>query len=335
MTEPNAPQRGDDVRPTAVVDRRFLLTVLGLAGLAIVPAACGADAQRPAAGSSSGAAASSSTTTSSGTSVTAAASSQTVPATTSTAPRRLARGELDAAVVKALGNARDSVGVSVIDRRTGARYSRNGTVPFEMASTTKVLILAAFLRARREDGGRLSRGDRGRVSAMIRYSDNNAATSLRAAAGGAEGVARMARDIGMRQTADSAESVYAWGSVHTTSDEQAQLMSVIADGGKGLLDAEDCRYILDEMRHVTPEQRWGVGSLTAPDVSVAVKNGWLPSGRYGRWAVNSIGLVQGAGRDFVLTMYEHDLRDEGVGIEHKNAVARAVHEALAVPLAAS
>lgn len=330
------------VRGVVDLDARSLLTAVTVLGLAVAPGAC---AGGPEAVSTSSSASSSlastlassvpsvARTTADTTSVTPAAAASGEGATSSSAS--LSQGALDKAVTAALGDAAGDVGVTVIDRRTGARYSHNGEAEYEMASTTKVLVLAAFLRARREAGRELSAGDRSRVSAMIRYSDNAATTSLRASAGGGRAISRMARDAGMTHTADAALETFAWGKVATTSDEQASLMNLIADGGRDVIDPDDCEYILSEMRKVTPAQAWGVGSVKSPSVTVAVKNGWSPFRPTGLWAVNSIGLVQGDGRDYAIAVYEHLLRSQARGIQHKDAVVKAVHTALAQPLAKS
>ncbi len=88
-----------------------------------------------------------------------------------------------------------------------------------------------------------------------------------------------------------------------------------------VLPADARKYGLQLMESVVPTQRWGVTcgpwgpvceppnfAQPVPGVTVALKNGWkyVPScpqqDKTCPWQVNSIGWVQGKGRDYVLAV---------------------------------
>ncbi|HET9078773.1 MAG TPA: hypothetical protein VFN68_17690, partial [Acidimicrobiales bacterium] len=74
------------------------------------------------------------------------------------------------------------------------------------------------------------------------------------------------------------------------------------------------------MERVTPSQAWGVSAGAAPGSTVALKNGWLPVGRH--WTVNSIGWVDGAGRDYLISVLSEGEPTEADGITSIQTVAR-------------
>lgn len=252
-----------------------------------------------------------------------------LPETAEAATARLTRARLERVITSALGSSSSRVGLTVIDRRTGVWHSHNGGRRVQSASTAKVLILVAFLRRRRAQGRALSSSDRSLVQAMIRYSDNNAASTLRSRAGGGAAVAAAAQAAGMPSTAASARSQGSWGKVLTTSEEEARLLNTLANGGGRVLGRTDAAYVLSEMRRVTSSQAWGAGIVRSSTVSVAVKNGWAPLSPDYSWRVNTLGVVRGGGRDYVIACYEDGLSSMQRGVNHKNAVCRAVHGALA------
>ncbi len=61
---------------------------------------------------------------------------------------------------------------------------------------------------------------------------------------------------------------------------------------KELLPAPVCDYVLNEMRRVAPNQRWGIPEGCPTPAAVAVKNGWYPEEDARKvWRVHSIGVA--------------------------------------------
>lgn len=193
-----------------------------------------------------------------------------------------------------LGARAANVSVAAFDRRSGATFSYHPAMTNVCASIAKVLILVSIIRTRRIGGTGLTAGDQDLAEDMITESDNAAASALFRRAGYAPGIQRVADSLGMRST--KANSF--WGLTTTTAGDQVTLMRAISYGHP-LLQAADRAYILGLMGRVDPGQSFGIGTLPAgtSGVTVHVKNGWLPYDP-GLWHDNSVGHVQGAGRDY-------------------------------------
>ncbi|MES2465073.1 MAG: serine hydrolase, partial [Armatimonadota bacterium] len=81
-----------------------------------------------------------------------------------------------------------------------------------------------------------------------------------------------------------------WGYTHTTSYDLAMILRGLAT--KELLPAPVCDYVLNEMRRVAPNQRWGIPEGCPTPAAVAVKNGWYPEEDARKvWRVHSIGVA--------------------------------------------
>jgi hypothetical protein len=68
------------------------------------------------------------------------------------------------------------------------------------------------------------------------------------------------------------------------------------------------------MEHITPDQDWGVSGGVPHNVTVALKNGWLPTGGYS-WQINSIGWVRGDRRDYMIAVLTAADPGEEYGID--------------------
>lgn len=227
----------------------------------------------------------------------------------------------DRDVRRMLGKSADDVSFSVRDRRTGQTYTYNGSFRNSTASIVKVLVLTTLVHERREQGRGLSTSQKRLAERMIRYSDNDATSALFRQAGGRSAVQQMADDLGMTRTTVRG----AWGTTTTSAADQRLLMDKLVDGTPHLSKG-DRAYILDLMGRVTPEQRWGVGSVPT-GTKVAVKNGWLPLSPHG-WRINSIGSVRGSGRDYTLAILSWDNGSMDSGVAQARRVSKYVWNTL-------
>lgn len=193
-----------------------------------------------------------------------------------------------------LGPRAADVSVAAYDHQIGKVFTYHPQLTNVSASIMKVLILVSVIRTRRTAGTPLSASDMSLAENMIKVSDNNSSSTLFRRSGRQVGVQKIARSLGMTST----EVKSAWGLTTTTAGDQLTLMRAIAYGHP-LLRADDRAYILGLMGDVDVTQRFGVGTLPAgtTGVKVQVKNGWLPYNP-GRWHDNSVGHVQGAGRNY-------------------------------------
>lgn len=222
------------------------------------------------------------------------ASSATAPQPTPTPTPSIDTGSLTAALNAALGSRAADVSVAVYDSRVAQTFLYHPELTNVAASIMKVLILASVVRTRRTAGGSLSEAEEGLAENMITLSDNASASALFRRAGRVAGVQKVATSLGMKSTRVNS----AWGLTTTTAADQVILMRAIAYGHP-LLRADDRADMLELMGDVDDTQRFGIGTLPAgtTGVKVQVKNGWLPYNP-GRWHDNSVGHVQGAGRDY-------------------------------------
>ena len=207
---------------------------------------------------------------------------------------RIDTSTLTRAMNAALGTRAADVSAAAYDRSSGATFTYHPALTNICASIVKVLILTSAAHTRRVAGGSLTASDRDLAEDMITESDNNAATELYRRGGGAPAAQRVANALGMKGTRANVR----WGLTTTTAADQVLLVRALAYGHP-FLQAADRAYIFDLMGRVDPGQSFGIGTLPAgvKGVKVQVKNGWLPYNP-GLWHDNSIGHVQGAGRDY-------------------------------------
>jgi hypothetical protein len=66
----------------------------------------------------------------------------------------------------------------------------------------------------------------------------------------------------------------------------------------------------------------------APGVTVAIKNGWLPLDA-GGWQINSIGYIDGDGRDYLIAVLTNGNSTEAQGIDTIEGLSKIIWQALA------
>lgn len=238
----------------------------------------------------------------------ATAAAETAPPTTTAA-----------GTAEALADAVDAPGghfaVTVADPASGAEATY-GTDSFVTASIVKVDILAALLL---QTGGELTDDQRSAAALMIEQSDNDAATALFQAAGGATGLDQANATFGLTATVAGTDGY--WGLTSTTAADQVRLLrAVFTDDSP--LDAASRGYLGQLMGRVVDGQGWGV-SAADQGGAVELKNGWLPRTSTGLWVVNSIGRVQYDGRDLLVSVLSDGstTQDEGVALVESVASA--------------
>lgn len=236
------------------------------------------------------------------------------------------------------------VQVAVYDNLTGKTsiYSE-GPAKQYTASIQKVDILAGWLRSFQDDRtaipSEVPYSLQYLMTQMIEASDNAAATSLFHFGGGCRAFRGFNAMIPMNNTQVGCETptYYGWGNTVTTAADQVALMKVFAyaarekkshkkrDKAKPILRKPARNYGLDLMANIQPSQSWGITcgpwgttcdppNYAPPDrtVTVAHKNGWktLPTCTEPiprcPWQVNSVGWVEGLGRDYVVAILTTD-----------------------------
>jgi hypothetical protein len=250
------------------------------------------------------------------------------PSTVVTAAQHVTPGSGDLfatpAVATYLAATSEDVTAAVYDEVTGYTSVYRPGVAQETASIMKVDILATLLAQEQADGQTLSAADQPLAVDMIEESDDDDAQSLWDSEGGATAVSAFNATAGLTQT-DPDEAGY-WGLSTTTAADQVQLLKNLAYPNSSLTPASQA-YELNLMEHVDSDQSWGVSAGVPPGAAIALKNGWLPLDA-GGWQVNSIGYVDGAGRNYVIAVLSDD-DTEANGINLIQGLSGLIWQALA------
>ncbi len=221
-------------------------------------------------------------------------------------------------------NGAEDVTAAVYDDVTGrTSLYRPGTAEVT-ASIMKVDILATLLAQSQADGQALTPADQALSQSMIEQSNNDDAQDLWDSEGGAAAVQSFNTTAGLTQTTPDAAGY--WGLSTTTAADQVQLVRTVAYPNAVLSTASQ-GYELGLMSHVESDQDWGVSSGPGADATVALKNGWLPLDS-GGWQVNSIGYVNGDGRNYVIAVMT-DGATEASGINTIEGLSGLVWQELA------
>jgi hypothetical protein len=254
------------------------------------------------------------------------------PSTTSTtivaATQHESAGEGDLfdipAVAAYMSGTTEDVTAAVYDDATGVTSLYRPGVAQDTASIIKVDILATLLAQGQADGVALSPAEQAIATNMIEESDNDDATDLWNAEGGATAVSAFDAAVGLTQTAPNAAGY--WGLTTTTAADQVQLLRTVAYPSTLLTPASQA-YELGLMEHIDADQSWGVSAGVAAGSVVALKNGWLPLDA-GGWQVDSIGYVDGQGRDYVIAVLTDD-DTEANGINFIQGLSGLIWQTLA------
>jgi hypothetical protein len=200
--------------------------------------------------------------------------------------------------------------VAVYDIETGETFDYAPGYSVQTASIIKADILATLLWQEQQESETLDASQQQVATGMIEQSDNDDATTLWDEVGGAPGVAHFDDSvIGLRDTVPSVH----WGETMTTALDQIGLLKCIVLPNSAL-DSASQSYELGLMQNVTSWEDWGVSAGPTAGTTVALKNGWVPLTSDSDWEVNSIGYVDGAGRDYLIAVLTAHDPSESYGI---------------------
>ena len=241
------------------------------------------------------------------------------------------RDPLGTAAASYLSSRAGTVLAAVYDIGTGRTWHIGEGQPQAEASVVKLDVLETLLSERGQgDGTGLSASEQTQAEQMIEDSDNAAATSLWYEVGGPARISSFNTQAGLTDTVPSSCVVCpgfswpGWGLTTTTPDDQIALLRQLVMPSSLLTNAAR-DYALSLMQGVTPSQRWGVSGGVPPQVTVALKNGWLPlRGTDSDWQINSVGWVSGAGRNYLMAVLTTGNPSEQYGIDTIDRLAAMV-----------
>jgi beta-lactamase class A len=150
--------------------------------------------------------------------------------------------------------------------RTEQRFwGRHADTTFPSASVLKAMLLVAYLREPYVRGRALRHSERALLTPMIRRSDNDAATAIRARIGNGA-LVHLAHVVGMKRFRPAA----IWGLSRIDARDQTLFFLRI----DRLLPPRHRAYGLRLLRTVVPWQRWGVGRVAPAGWELYFKGGW-------------------------------------------------------------
>ena len=228
-----------------------------------------------------------------------------------------------------------SFNVTVVDLVEGCTYSLgDAAATFPTASTGKIIVATGVLEM--IAAGTLDYAEVAPdLELMITQSDNSSADRLFKIIGQNDAVVSIASRYGLASTTTGG----AWGTIMTSSGDQALLLNqVVGTAASPLPEAQ--RVILrDLMTRVNPEQAWGAGPGGGiPDLwTGAVKNGWylsVPGDRppVGLWRINTLGYVWDANKSprWIFTGYSNTWTTQERGISAWNSITKQLSATLGI-----
>jgi beta-lactamase class A len=239
-------------------------------------------------------------------------------------PKLAAR--ISAGIQAALASRGDSVvGLKAYDPVAGLTCRLHENTHFYAASVIKVTILSALL-LKVHGPGHLTARQRNLAYLMITQSDNAAATALWDEVGMAD-MQQFLNKAGMQHTVLNA----AWGLTAITAKDELTLLDLLTSPNK-VLGKNSRAYVLQLMAEVIASERWGVPAGAPSDVTVHVKNGWLPYPGADDWNINSIGAFTGKNIGYqivILTGPAAGGQTESYGIQTVQAAAEVINRQIA------
>jgi hypothetical protein len=225
------------------------------------------------------------------------------------------------------------VGLAASDPALHLTCSLRPGTHFYSASVIKVTILSALL-LKKGGPGRLSQRERSQAYLMITQSSNSAATALWNDVGFSH-LQTFLNRAGMGQTIlDDA----AWGLSLITPHDELLLLQLLSTPGT-VLNNRSRNYVLSLMAQVVSDERWGVSAAAPANVTVHIKNGWLPYPGSDDWRINSIGAFTGTNISYQIVILTAPPnaggQPEAYGIQTIELAAAVINRNLAGKLPAS
>ncbi len=205
----------------------------------------------------------------------------------------------------------------------------------DTASIVKVDIMATLMAQLTASNKPLSSSDTSLLTSMIEVSDNDSATALWNAVGGPSAISQFDFSIGMTETTPSlclscaGFSWPGWGLTTTTAADQITLLRQLALPGGPIADPQR-EKALSLLENITPSEDWGVSRGVPAGVAIALKNGWVPLPD-GLWQIDSIGWIDGGGRDYLVAVLTNGNPTEGYGIDTIDSLSSMIWAALGPP----
>jgi beta-lactamase class A len=215
------------------------------------------------------------------------------------------------------------VGIAMGDSDEDLRCRYHQWREFHSASVIKVITLGALLYQLQQEHESLSPDQAVLATAMITESDNDAQDELWNEIGMPE-LQAFLNAAGMNHTVLGQDDF--WGLTEVNAHDELRLLRLLITHNT-VLDPARRQYALTLMADVTPWQRWGVSAGAPADMTVHLKNGWLPDPDL--WDINSIGDFTHHEFDYSIAILTSNDPDMAYGVDTVETIARLINTALA------
>lgn len=192
----------------------------------------------------------------------------------------------------------------------GRRHAHHGGGTARMASTFKVMLMAAYLRQRGVKDRELNDYDKSLIKPMIRRSDNETATRIRDMLG-QRPIERLARRAEMRHF----EWHSIWGYCRTSARDQAYFMRTL----HRYVPERHWDFAKRQLARIVPSQRWGIGQVAPDGWKLHFKGGW---GSGTGLVDHQIALLRRDGREIGVAILTEDQPSHSYGKQTLEGVAR-------------
>jgi hypothetical protein len=226
-------------------------------------------------------------------------------------------------ILAAMAGRSSVVGLAVDDQVSGLTCKYHPHWHFDSASVVKVTILSALLRKLQQEHRTLTAAQKELATEMITISDNDAASTLWAETGRPS--LQHFLDLAKMNETVLGPGGY-WGLTLITAHDELTLLKVLTSDNSVLTTANR-DYVLGLMAQVVSYERWGVPAGAPTDVTVHVKNGWLPLATHG-WRINSIGSFSGHGQNYMIVVLSDDNPTMDYGVDTVQDIAEVINHAL-------
>ena len=226
-------------------------------------------------------------------------------------------------IARALSGTEATVGIAVEDSDADFRCRYRQWREFHSASVIKVITLGALLYQAQQEHESLDSYEDALATSMITESDNDAQDELWNEIGmpGLQAFLNAAR---MNHTVLGTDDF--WGLTEVNAHDELRLLQLLITHNS-VLNAASRRYALGLMAGVVSWQRWGVSAGAPPDMTVHLKNGWLPDPDL--WDINSIGDFTHNDLDYSIAILTSNDPDMAYGVDTVEVIARLINKALA------
>lgn len=253
----------------------------------------------------------------------AGAPAATAPGICTSADQPALAAELSRRIVRALRGTVATVSIAVDDADEDFSCRYHQWREFHSASVIKVITLGALLYQLQQAHQGISPEQAALATSMITESDNTAQDVLWNEIGmpALQAFVNAAR---MNHTVLGTDDF--WGLTDVNAHDELRLLRLLITRNR-VLDAASRRYALGLMADVISWERWGVSAGAPADMTVHLKNGWLPDPDL--WDINSIGDFTHHDYDYSIAILTRNDPDMAYGVDTVQTVAKLINKALA------